>query len=185
MSSRTLVLIALLFTAAALSWYLARSKGDDPAKYVPLAPLDRGYYLTDARILGTDADGSLLYEIHAQRAEQQSDQRIKFSVVHIEYSPDSEVPWTIDADTALLSPDQRLVFLQGNVHATSSEGFSGDETEVFTASLRLQPDLFTAETDDRIDIKIGDRTLSGTGMLAFLKENRMELRSNVSGRFVP
>jgi LPS export ABC transporter protein LptC len=84
-----------------------------------------------------------------------------------------------------LSPDQRLVFLQGNVHATSSEGFSGDETEVFTASLRLQPDLFTAETDDRIDIKIGDRTLSGTGMLAFLKENRMELRSNVSGRFVP
>ena len=42
-----------------------------------------------------------------------------------------------------------------------------------------------AETTARVQIRIGARSLTATGMLALLKENRLELKSNVSGKFVP
>ncbi|HNP36995.1 MAG TPA: LPS export ABC transporter periplasmic protein LptC [Woeseiaceae bacterium] len=185
MTPRTVILLIVLAVAALMSWYLARTNQHEAAAKSSLAPVARGYYLTNARILGTDTDGSLLYEIRARHAEQQSDQQVRFSVVDIEYSPAAEVPWSVSADSAMISPDQREILLHGNVHASSERGFSGDETDVFTESLTLQPDLYTAATDERVRIQIGERTLSGTGMLAFLKENRLELKSNVNGRFVP
>jgi LPS export ABC transporter protein LptC len=77
------------------------------------------------------------------------------------------------------------VLLEGHVLARSDEGVSGEETELRTNSLVFDPERHVAETDDRIQIRIGERNLAGTGMLAFLKENRVEIRSNVSGRFVP
>jgi len=95
------------------------------------------------------------------------------------------VPWTIHADTALLSAADNRVLLEGRVLARSEEGVSGDLTELRTNSLVFDPERQVAETDDRIQIRIGERNLAGTGMLAFLKENRVEIRSNVSGRFVP
>ncbi len=185
MSPRTIVLVVLLFIAALASWYVARDNGDRAPSPAAARPLNRGYYLEDARILGTDSTGSLLYEIRAEYAEQQSDERIRFSEVVIEYSPAMDIPWSIRADTALLAPDEQRVLLEGNVRAISKDGFSGDETEVLTSSLSLDPEQSVVETDDRIRIRIGDRSLTGTGMLASLKENRMEIRSNVSGRFIP
>lgn len=185
MSPRLIVLVVLLVIAALASWYVARDNSDRTPSPAALEPLNRGFYLEDVRILGTDSSGSLLYEIRADYAEQQSDEHIRFSVVTVEYSPDTGIPWSISADTALLAPDDQRVLLEGDVRAISAKGFSGDETEVLTASLSLDPARSIAETDDRIRIRIGDRSLTGTGMLASLKENRMEIRSNVSGRFIP
>ena len=42
-----------------------------------------------------------------------------------------------------------------------------------------------AETDQRVQIRIGARSLTATGMLASLKDNELQLKSNVSGKFVP
>jgi LPS export ABC transporter protein LptC len=185
MSPRLILLLVLLLVAALGSWYIARDDRDrDPAPAASTSA-GRGYYLEDARILGTAEDGSLLYEIRAEFAEQQGDASILFSAVRIEYSPDTEIPWSITADTALLAPDEPRVLLQGNVRAYSATGPSGDETELLTPLLSLDPARYIAETDERIRIRIGDRSLTGTGMLASLNENRMEIRSNVSGRFVP
>jgi len=36
-----------------------------------------------------------------------------------------------------------------------------------------------------VQIRIGARSLTATGMLASLQENRLELKSNVNGKFVP
>lgn len=185
MNPRLIVLVMMLVTAALASWYVARDNGDRTPSPAAVQPLNRGYYLEGVRILGTDSAGSLLYEIRADYAEQQSDERIRFSEVIVEYTPDTDIPWTISADTALLAPDEHRVLLEGNVRAVSEKGFSGDETEVVTASLSFDPELSVVETDDRIRIRIGNRSLTGTGMLASLKDNRMEIRSNVSGRFIP
>jgi LPS export ABC transporter protein LptC len=71
------------------------------------------------------------------------------------------------------------------VRAVSTEGFSGDETEIRTEYLELDPERYLAATDERVQIRIGARSLTATGMLASLKENQIELKSNVSGKFVP
>ena len=184
MSPRNIALFVILAAGAIASWYLAQQfPGEDDANVVNA--VHRGYYLKSARILGTGPDGGLLYEIQAEHAEQQGDERIAFTDVLINYSPQSDVPWVVNADTATIQQDGQRVLLRGHVTAVSSEGFSGDDTEIRTQYLELDPDNYVAETDQRVQIRIGARSLTATGMLASLKDNRLQLKSNVSGKFVP
>ena len=184
-SPRETLGLAILAAAAIASWYITRPDADEAQGVNSLDSGKRGYYLTSARILGTGADGHLLYELLAARAEQQSDNRVAFTDVHINYSPQSEVPWSVDADTATIHPDEQRVRLEGHVRAVSSEGFSGNDTEIRTQYLEIDPENFTASTDRRVQIRIGARSLTATGMLASLKENQLELKSNVGGKFAP
>lgn len=185
MIPRFTITIILLAIVAIGSWYVSKGDPDRMSEGTFDGEEHRGYYLKSARILGTGADGKLLYEIKAVRAEQRADNQIEFSDVSIQYTPQSAVPWTVNADSAMLYPDQSRVLLRGHVRAVSDQGFSGDETEIRTSYLELDPNRFIAETDARVQIRIGSRSLTGTGMLASLNENRMELKSNVSGRFIP
>jgi len=185
MSARYTVVFIVLIASALASWLLARQTRDNDIDASPYNAVNRGYYLKSARILGTGTDGSLLYEIRADYAEQQDNDRISFTNVTIKYSPQSDVPWVINADTAIIHQDERRILLRGHVRAVSNEGFSGNETEIRTEYLELDPENYVAETTARVQIRIGARSLTATGMLALLKENRLELKSNVSGKFVP
>lgn len=185
MSPRNIIVTTLLTAAAMGSWYLAQQGSGDDAAALDVQPIHRGYYLRSARILGTGPDGALLYEIQAKHAEQQGDDQIAFTEVLINYSPASEVPWIVNADSALISQGERLVKLSGHVRALSSEGFSGNDTEIRTEYLELDPESYIATTDERVQIRIGARSLTATGMLASLQEDRLELKSNVNGKFVP
>lgn len=185
MSGRSILLYAVLAIAALGSWYLARQKpGYDPAG-IPVDPAHRGFYLKNARILGTASDGALLYEIEADHAEQVDDVSVAFTNVRLFYSPDADVPWTVVADSATIRNDQRRVFLSGHVRALGEARDSQPETEIRTQYLELDPDNFVAETDQRVQVRIGERSLTATGMLASLNEDRLELKSNVSGKFLP
>jgi len=184
-SARNVIAIAVLTAGAMGSWYLARPGRDDGSNIPSFDAARRGYYLKSARILGTGTDGQLLYEIQAEHAEQQDDERVSFTDVRMNYSPQSEVPWSIIADSATIHQDQQRVMLDGHVRAISSEGFSGNDTEIRTQYLEIDPESFVAETDRRVQIRIGARSLTATGMLASLKENKVELKSNVSGKFAP
>jgi LPS export ABC transporter protein LptC len=185
MSPRSIVAIILLIAAALGSWYLARvnSAGDDEQRTIDA--VHRGFYLKNARILGTGPAGNLLYEIRAEHAEEQLDGRIEFTAVRFDYSPETDVPWTVDADSATILPSQQRVQLRGHVRAVSEQGSPDNDTEIRTQYLELDPERYIAETDERVQIRIGARSLTATGMLASLDDNRLELKSNVSGKFVP
>jgi len=178
--------VTILLTAAALgSWYLARQYSADRSPDTATQAVNRGYYLKAARILGTGADGNLLYEIQASQAEQRGESELEFTDVQINYSPATDVPWVVNADSAIANHDESVLKLSGHVRATSSEGFSGNETEIRTDYLELDPERYVAETEERVQIRIGTRSLTATGMLASLQENRVQLKSNVNGKFAP
>ena len=185
MSPRTIILIIILASAALGSWYIARDKqaGDDNA--VAVDPSHRGYYLKSARFLGTGEDGSLLYEIEAANAVQEAKDRIEFTEVRIRYSPQSDVPWVVHADEATLREGSPRIALRGHVRALGNSGDDENETEIRTQYLELDPERFVAETDERVQIRIGARSLTATGMLASLNENKVELKSNVRGKIAP
>jgi len=185
MSLRSMVVFALLVVAALGSWYVARVNRSADDVQGGVDPVHRGFYLKNARILGTGPNGDLLYEIRAEHAEEQLDGRIEFTDVRLDYSPETDVPWTVDADSATILPTQQRVQLRGHVRAVSTQGFSGSDTEIRTQYLELDPERYIAETDERVQIRIGARSLTATGMLASLDDNRLELKSNVSGKFVP
>jgi LPS export ABC transporter protein LptC len=185
MSPRDLLALALLIVVAAGSWYLARYNQDADEEIVTAERAERGFYLKSARILGTGPDGDRLYEIRAEHAEELLDGRIEFRDVRFDYSPSTEIPWTVDADSAIILPNEQRVQLSGHVRAVSSQGFAEEDTEIRTQYLELDPNAYIAETDEHVQIRIGSRSLTATGMLASLDENRLELKSNVSGKFVP
>ncbi len=184
MSGRSVLLYVVLTLAAAGSWYLARDRDVVLRSDRPVDPLHRGFYLVNARILGTGPAGELLYEIEAEHAEQRADNSIDFENVRLDYTPESDVPWTVVADTAQIDDQERRVRLSGHVRAVSNRPDS-PETEIRTDYLELDPDAFTAETEERVQIRIGERSLTATGMLASLNDDRLELKSNVSGKFFP
>ena len=184
-SSRTIVLLVILGAAAIGSWYLGRNDRAGETSELPYENVHRGYYLKSARILGTADNGTLLYAIEADHAEQRADRRIDFTEVRIRYSPDSNVPWTVNADAATLSEGSPRIVLRGHVRATSSGPVDEDETEIRTQYLELDPERFVAETDERVQIRIGARSLTATGMLASLRDNKIELKSNIRGKIAP
>ncbi len=183
MNPRSIVLIALLTAGALASWYLARSHTADVVSAQAFDKSQYGYYLKQARILGTGEDGSLLYQIEAELAEQQADNRIEFTEVRIRYSPQSSVPWIVNADKATLKEDDPKITLRGHVQIINSG--SDDDTEIRTQYLELDPEQFVADTDSRVQIRIGQRSLTATGMLASLYDDRIELKSNVRGKIAP
>ena len=184
MTRQTLAVVLLLFLAAA-TWYLARSLRQDDEEIQSSEILQSGFYLKSARILGTGDDGHLLFEIEAEYAEQQDNDEVELQNVEIQYTLDSRVPWILNADRAIVGEGREHVTLTGNVIAVSNEGFSGNVTEIRTPRLELEPGDFRAETEDRVQIRIGARSLTATGMLAMLQTNQLQLKSNVSGKFVP
>jgi len=177
--------LAALLLVAIGSWYVARKLGKTEIVDTTGSAISDGYYLRSARILGTGDDGHLLYEIEADYAEQQDGQEIDFQNVQIRYSDGVKVPWVLNADAATISQAPERIILKGHVRAVSTEGFGGKATEIRTQYLEFEPDAYRAETDHRVQIRIGPRSLTATGMLALLEENRLELKSNVSGKFVP
>lgn len=185
MSARGMVSFAVLLLAAIGSWYMARHLSEPEVVETSGKAVPSGYYLRSARILGTGIDGQLLYEIEADYAEQQDSDDIAFQNVQIRYSDIADVPWVLNADIATVSQNRERVILKGHVRAVSSEGFDGKTTEIRTQYLEFEPEAYRAETDNRVQIRIGPRSLTATGMLALLQENRLVLKSNVSGKFVP
>jgi lipopolysaccharide export system protein LptC len=185
MNARTLTGLIILLAAAVGSWYLAASLTPAETIKTPSSNLHDGFYLRSARMLGTDENGQLLYEIEAEYAEQLDELEVEFKNVQIRYAVDANVPWSLNADSAILADGERRLKLRGHVTALSEQGFSGEVTEIRTDYLEFEPDTFLAETDERVQIRIGARSLTATGMLALLEDNRLQLKSNVSGKFVP
>ena len=183
--TRQTIAIVLLLLIAAGSWYLSRTLQSDDQETSSSEMLQSGFYLRSARILGTGEDGRLLYEIEADYAEQQENEDVELQNVQVHYTAESSVPWTLNADRALVGDQRDHVTLSGHVVAVSNEGFSGDVTEIRTQLLELKPESFRAETEERVQVRIGARSLTATGMLAMLQSNQLQLKSNVSGKFAP
>ena len=185
MSPRTTTLIVVLIAAALGSWYLARSNRPAEDDTLPVDNGHRGYYLKSARILGTDTDGSLWYEIEAAHAEQQAKDRVEFTDVRIRYSPDADVPWIVHADEATIREGTPRIAFRGHVRVVSSRDGNDEDTEIRTQYLELDPERYVAETEERVQIRIGARSLTATGMLASLNDTKVELKSNVRGKIAP
>jgi LPS export ABC transporter protein LptC len=185
MSARKIIVFLLLLVAAASSWYLVDSLSESEVIETQGNAVSDGYYLKSARILSTGNDGRLLYNIKADYVEQLNGADMFFQNVQIRYSPTAQVPWIFNADTATISDDQQRIILKGNVLAVNARGFDRKNTEIRTQYLEFEPDIYRAHTQAQVQIRIGPRSIIATGMLALLQENRLELKSNVNGKFVP
>jgi lipopolysaccharide export system protein LptC len=183
MTSRRLPFILFLSFVAISTWYITRSNTFIEDDSLSFNPIYQRYYFEQAKILGNDDKGKILYEIKADYAEQIEDESIKFTDVNIRYLPDRKVPWVVNADFATLQKGDPKIVLRGYVQIINPS--DENETRIQTNYMELDPDKFIAETKEKVEIRFGSRSVTALGMLASLNDDKIELKSDIRGTIEP
>lgn len=181
---RNLILMLLLGAAALASWIYSMPGPVEAPVHSASSAAPLGYYLRGARLVGTDESGHVAYRILADRLEEQTGQeRLLLEQVRIEYQPADQVPWVITAGTGSAPKDGSRVELGGGVELRSEPTDGSSPVLISTAALTFEPASSTAASDQKAEVRVGDWRLSGTGLTANLKDERLKLESQVHGKF--
>jgi lipopolysaccharide export system protein LptC len=181
----TLVMVVLAALAAA-TWLYGRPPPAPlrPASASNAQPL--GYYIRGARILGTDDQGRITYQISADNLEElPGEERLKLEAVHVEYRPADSDAWTISAATASGPKNRSELDLAGNVTLRSEPAAGGDPTIITAESLRFFPESSSVESDMPVRLKVGGWELDAGKLRTHLKGDVVQLESEVHGKFTP
>jgi LPS export ABC transporter protein LptC len=98
-------------------------------------------------------------------------------------APGGAAPWELQANSGNIPADTSIIKLRGNVIAVSRNG--RDRTIIRTQRLNIDPETREATTNRKVIVEFNGRKINATGLLANLETNRLELLSNVNGKFVP
>jgi len=181
-------LLAVLLAAVALAtWFYSwqpeppdrrDTSGDDAGGL--------GYYIHGARLLGTDEQGRIAYRILAERLEEAPDREfLQLDGVDVEYRPTDQVPWRISASMGQAPKDGSQLDLAGDVELRSEPEDGSEPMFIATQALRFVPDTSSVESDQPVQIRVGDWRLDATGLRTHLKDDTLELESDVHGKFLP
>jgi LPS export ABC transporter protein LptC len=145
-----------------------------------------GYYLRNAKILGTDGDGKPLYWIKAASAEEQPNEKhLILKNVTAQYNFTNNIPWVLKASRGEVPNSASYLNLSGDVQLATENRQGISPTIIQTIELRLELESFIAETTAPVSILIGSHRLEAIGFRADLKSNQLTLESNVHGQFHP
>jgi lipopolysaccharide export system protein LptC len=177
--------LLLLLVAAVASVLLVIRNTDEQAQQPSRARLGIGYYMTDAELVVTGADGRTHYRVRTRSAVQDKDSgTITLDRVFVEYDPLSEVPWDLRADAGHIPPDRNIIELRGDVVAETKDD---DDTPITirTDILELDTETYIAQTDSEVAIRYAANQVFATGIRAYFKEDRLQLLADVNGKFHP
>ena len=182
---RNIVLFVSLGGIALASWILNRQPDRIAIERVGREPLPLGYLLRDATLLNFDAQGKLLYTVHADSLEQSAnDDDLVLRQVRVEYEPDADVRWKLSAGLGSAPTDGAHLDLVDGVRLTNEPEAGSEPVVIETEALRLDGKDFLASSDRQVAVHRGKSELLAAGLEAHLKDDRLEL-PNVRGRFYP
>jgi lipopolysaccharide export system protein LptC len=185
MDARAIFTMIGLVAAAVLTGLLlfrteARREGPTPGPQ-----LGTGYYLRNARLTGTGSDGRTLYLLSARSVTQTlADGSVALEAVNLDYDPGAEAPWNVRADTGRVPAGANTIQLTGNVVAATRDTGQPAAT-IRTDYLEFDPETYIAATDREVTIDYAGGTVHATGMRAMLRDDRLQLLSDVTGHYVP
>jgi len=181
-----ILFVCLLAAAAAGTWYWSRPTSPADARDRALDGALPTYYVRDALLLRTDETGRVRYRIHAAYAEElPGGGALRLDDVRIEFREDEQIPWRVRAGHAAASLADQVLELGGGVELVRDSPREGAPTIVRTETLVLEPLRQFASASGRVTFVLGPNELIADGLKAFLKEDRLELESNVHGRLTP
>ncbi len=185
MSTNRWPTLILLLIAAVASGVLVLDNDEKVPQQQSGPELGIGYYMKQAELIRTGDTGQILYRLQTNEATQITpDGIIELDVVRVSYDPLTEVPWDLRADKGHILPDRNIIQLSGNVVA-ETRGQTQAPTRISTEYLELDTDTYVATTDKDVAIDYTDNRIFATGLRAHLKEERLQLISDVNGLFIP
>jgi len=147
---------------------------------------DPGYAALGARLVQTGADGQPLYSLDAARISQNPDDNaVQLAHVQMGFRAADGQQWTARADHGELGQDTGVVQLDGNVHVAGLLPGTQDQAEISTEHLAFDTRAQVVTTPDPVTLTVSGRELHAHGLLARLKEGRVQLESAVHGSYLP
>jgi len=179
-----MVVLAVLAAATWIATWQRLDVGplvDRPAESGPL-----GYSARGARLSGTDEQGRLTYRVFAERlAEVPGEERLQLSGVNVDFQPADETAWTLMAASGTYARSRSQLDLLGNVEVRSRPADGSHPVTIITDKLLFSPDTSRVESDEKVEIRVGDLQLRGVGLRSDLKGGTLKLESDVHGTIVP
>jgi len=179
-----MVVLAIL---AAATWIATWQRLDvGPVVDRPRASGPLGYSARGARISRTDEQGRLLYRVFAEQfAEVPGEDRLQLIGVNVDYQPADETPWTLMAAGGTFARERSQLDLLGNVEVRSMPADGVHPVTIVTDKLLFSPDTSSVESDEEVEIRVGDWQVRAVGLRSDLKGGTLKLESEVHGTIVP
>ena len=179
-------LFAVLTIVAVIvaSVLLSRQQGSTPTSTrVQENAFNEGYSASDAKLVETGVDGRPLYTLNAATIRQLPDEgQVQLTQVQMTFRDTDGNPWTVTADRGQLEQAAQQVQLEGNVHVAGTLPASGP-AQISTAALSVDIPGDIVSTKDPVQMVWSGRPLSSVGLIANLKDHRVQLESDVHGTF--
>lgn len=182
----TIVMLVLAILAGA-TWIATWPREDaSPPVERAAATAPLGYYAKGARLVGWDEQGRQTYRIFAERLDElPGEERLQLTGVNVDYRPADQTAWTLTAASAMYAWNGAQLDLVGNVEARSTPAKGSNPWTITTQKLLFSPDSSRAESDEPVEIRVGDWRLRSVGLRADLKGDTLALESRVHGTIAP
>jgi LPS export ABC transporter protein LptC len=181
---RLLAVLTIVAVIAALL-FLSRQEGVTPTPTTVLeSGWEEGYSAQQARLVETGADGLPLYTLNAASIRQLPNEgQVQLTQVQMMFRDTEGDPWIASADHGELRQPAQQVQLSGNVHVSGTIAGAPGDAQIFAPALSVDIRTDVVSTKDPVRMLWSGRELSATGLIANLKDQRVELESAVHGSF--
>jgi lipopolysaccharide export system protein LptC len=147
---------------------------------------DPGYAARNARLIQTGPDGQPLYTLDATQIQQQPDAgTVDMQDVRLGFRDAAGNRWTASGAHGEMGQDSGVIELDGAVHVTGIVPGSEEPADIRSERLSFDTNAQLVTTHDPVTILMSGRQLQAQGLVANLKERRVQLESAVHGSFQP
>jgi lipopolysaccharide export system protein LptC len=184
MSYRVLALLALLTLTIGIV-LLSAPQRESGAPAAPGGPLhDPGYSALQARLIQTGVDGRPLYTLDAAQIQQQPNQgTVQMQKVKLGFRDASGHEWTANAAHGELAQNSGVIRLDGDVHIFGILPGTDDPAQIISEHFAYDTNTQVVATRDPVTLVMSGRELNAIGLIASLKDRRLQLESAVHGTF--
>jgi len=177
---------AVLILVAVVTWVMSRPPGDGEIVVSESSGDDMSYYLRDATLYGTNAEGRITYRLSAREVNQPADGgALQFGNLEVRYDPEADVAWRLVARTGVGGETPGILELSDGVRLENAAVGRGAPTVIETPTLTLDTEHSTARTEDRVRLAHGRTRFEATGLTADLARDRIDLHADVSALVLP
>ena len=145
---------------------------------------DPDLYMDNFVTISMGEDGKLNNQLGADRMLHfPDDDTTELTKPSMIFYSEGRSPWYVRSSEGWSSANQESVWLKGDVRIWRINDNGKIDIEVLTRDLYVMPDRRFAETDKPTTINTLTGVTHATGMRVYIDEQRIELLSNVSGRY--
>lgn len=178
-----LSLSGVLLALGVAGYYWGFAQGDSSA-LTGAADKQPDYEVSRVYSLETDASGNVLRRIEAEAVVHfpAPHSQAEVSQPKVTLYENGQPQWQVTADSALSRDNEKTIDLRSNV--VGQRIGSGSPLKVETHLLTVSPEQETFSTKAKVKISSPQATVQSTGLDANLKNQSLQLHSQVRGTYV-